>query len=522
MTRFAHARCMSEKHTHGRENVPVRPQTGTQSPNSSQTSIGFCYWSTAFQFWGIPMAASTTSVRASKGARRLVTTCLGLLPGQELLIFADETTFEAVQVIHQTALEHQVYTTILLVPLSDQVRYARSHEFPLLTQAAMRDAMAILTCVSDLPEAMNFRAMIIRTAKDFQTKIGNCPGMNVEMLATAVNVDYSTVTTDCSLLAMALVKSQGLEVITRGAEERAHVLQLRLGHWERVPVTSTGIIEQGVWGNIPSGETYVAPLEDSAEGEIIINGSVPGYVFPRGREIRLSFRGGELLGIEPRDDPGAQFVQAKLDAARASGDVNCHRLAEIGVGVNPGISKLIGIPLLDEKKAGTAHIALGNNKDFGGLLDSSLHMDLVTVAPTIRADGKIILDEGRLAVREQDWRESYRELTVPEDWIATIQAVSRTGHKANKRSPRLLERELIDGSGRVLNVPVGDNLTAKMAMSLYTKIPKSDPIGLDELVIAAEWDKRDLLRVLKIMQEYEMIKVHASDGQIERRSRSDP
>lgn len=454
------------------------------------------------------MRSRTTSESLMRGARKVVSTCLGLLPGEELLIFVDETTLEVERLIHQAAVEQQVHSTILLVPLEDQVRYAKNKDFPLPIQAAMRDAKAIVTCVSDQPEAMNFRAMIIRMTRGYQTRIANCPGMSVEMLSTAVDVDYPAMASRCHLLALGLVKGRMMEIITEDDQRKAHVFSVSLGHWERVPVTSTGLIEEGVWGNIPSGETYLAPLEDSAEGEIIINGSVPGYVFPKGQEIKLTFKHGELVSIVPNDNPGAQLLQAEIDTAHLTGDQNCHRLAEVGIGVNPRVKRLTGKPLMDEKKAGTAHIALGSNKDFGGNLDSSVHLDLVTQAPTIKVNGVTILQQGNLVIRDADWRESYKAVEVPEGWAEAIQAVSRTGHKTNPRSPRLLQRELIDGAGRLLYISVGDNPTAKAAMVIYNKIPSRDAIPIAELMADAGLNKDDLLKALRVIQDYEMIKLH--------------
>lgn len=304
-----------------------------------------------------------------------------------------------------------------------------------------------------------------------------------------------------------------MEIITKDKRGKAHLLSASLGHWERIPITSTGLIKEGVWGNIPSGETYLAPLEESINGEIIINGSIPGYVFPEGQEIKLAFRSGELMSIVPEDSPGAQLLEASLDAARSIGDQNCHRLAEVGIGVNPGVRKLTGKPLMDEKKAGTAHIALGNNKDFGGNLVSSVHLDLVTQAPTIEVNGTVIVQRGDLVVREADWRENFKAVEVPEEWVENVESVSRTGHKMNPRSPRLLQRELIDGAGRVLHISVGDNPTAKAAMVVYNKIPNRDAVPIADLMTDVGWDKHDLLRILKVMQDYQMIKLHGLHSQ---------
>jgi hypothetical protein len=66
--------------------------------------------------------------------------------------------------------------------------------------------------------------MIIRTAKNYQTKIGNCPGINVEMPSTAVNVDYSVMAGRCSLLAVALAKGATMKIVTRDKLGEVYVL----------------------------------------------------------------------------------------------------------------------------------------------------------------------------------------------------------------------------------------------------------------------------------------------------------
>ena len=62
--------------------------------------------------------------------------------------------------------------------------------------------------------------------------------------------------------------------------------------------------------------------------------------------------------------------------------------------------KDLGVKLAveDEKVLGTAHIAVGNNKTYGGTNDVQLHLDGVFNKPTIEVNNKIIMKHGKLLI----------------------------------------------------------------------------------------------------------------------------
>jgi aminopeptidase len=140
--------------------------------------------------------------------------------------------------------------------------------------------------------------------------------------------------------------------------------------------------------NMPSGEVFTGPHEDSANG--IIRFTIPSS--PRGvevREVTLRFEGGEV--VEAR----AQGGQSHLDAALAT-DAGARRLGEIGIGTNTGIDRPTGLILLDEKLAGTVHLALGRSyPETGGTNQSALHWDLIC---DLRDGGRLSIDGEQLVV----------------------------------------------------------------------------------------------------------------------------
>ena len=70
-------------------------------------------------------------------------------------------------------------------------------------------------------------------------------------------------------------------------------------------------------------------------------------------------------------------------------DKDAYAIAELGIGTNDK-AVITGNILEDEKVLGTAHIALGNNRSYGGKIDVPVHLDGVFHKPTIIVDNKKI------------------------------------------------------------------------------------------------------------------------------------
>jgi aminopeptidase len=144
--------------------------------------------------------------------------------------------------------------------------------------------------------------------------------------------------------------------------------------------------------NMPSGEVFTGPHEESAEGTIRF--TVPSNT--RGVEVagaELTFRAGEV--VTARAERGAAYLEQALAT-----DPGARFLGELGIGTNRGIDRATGSTLLDEKMAGTVHLALGRSyPETGASNVSALHWDLVCdLRPggELTADGETILRDGEL------------------------------------------------------------------------------------------------------------------------------
>jgi leucyl aminopeptidase (aminopeptidase T) len=439
------------------------------------------------------------------GAKQIVQRCLGLTRGQNLLIFADKTTSDVASIIADAAEHLSVPATIIFVPISQQRRIPDEMEISLLAQGAAKEAWAILNCVNSSAECTPFRKFILETQWSARTKVGHMPGANLKVLQLA-STDFNKLISDCHSVEIALARGRTLEFISRAADGTLHCLTTDIGGWERLPVASDGVISNGVWGNVPSGETYIAPIEGSAEGSIVINGSIPGLLIRPKEEIILHFHKGRVVSIAPEQNRTALFLKKEqIDRALDAGDENWSNLAEIGIGLNPSVDRLTGNMLFDEKKSGTAHIALGLNTFMGGLVNSKIHCDMVVRAPTIIVDGKTIVKKGKLHFVDAEWRESYREVLLQESPLWTAHYVSRSGTEASFNNHHLA-RILRPEPGRVSSCPVGNDETARLAQTIYSILPGDSTWSeIKGLIAKSENDPDTVRKVLHLIWEYGLI-----------------
>ncbi|MCA3749053.1 MAG: aminopeptidase [Rubrobacter sp.] len=143
--------------------------------------------------------------------------------------------------------------------------------------------------------------------------------------------------------------------------------------------------------NMPCGEVFTGPVEDSANGHIYFG--VPVAV--AGREVsgvRLRFENGRV--VEASAEKGEEYLRSMLDA-----DEGARYLGELGIGTNYHIPRPTRNILFDEKLGGTVHLALGRSYEAtGGKNSSSIHWDLICDlrgGGEIRADGELIQKDGR-------------------------------------------------------------------------------------------------------------------------------
>ncbi len=174
---------------------------------------------------------------------------------------------------------------------------------------------------------------------------------------------------------IARILEKGAELLIKGRDTE---LKLR--------IKGRKFIVGGGEFNMPDGEIFTGPIEDSAQGKIC-------YEFPAiygGREVagvRLWFEKGKV--IRAQADKNQAFLESMLNS-----DAGARRIGELGIGLNYLISRFSNDILFDEKIGGSIHLAIGRSyPETGGTNQSAIHWDMIK---DLRKGGELILDGKRI------------------------------------------------------------------------------------------------------------------------------
>jgi len=199
-----------------------------------------------------------------------------------------------------------------------------------------------------------------------------------------ISVDYCEVERETKWIAGFLTRAKEARVLSDSGTNLVFSLKNRKGGED------TGIYAKpGKWGNLPAGEAYIAPVEGTAEGTLVVE---QGWFPNLGEDMTILFRKGEVQGIQGGGKIGRWLDQTLgLDAQRKRKRCN---LAELGIGTNPK-ARRTDITIEAEKIKGTIHIGIGDNSHMGGVVVADYHQDFVVRRPDLFLDGEKVMDKGR-------------------------------------------------------------------------------------------------------------------------------
>ncbi len=204
-------------------------------------------------------------------------------------------------------------------------------------------------------------------------------------------------------------KANMIKVITECPDTKKH-LELKLDITDRNAVKCTGT------RNFPDGEVYTSPNANNVEGEIFVD--LPVYY--NGATIQgiyLKIIKGVITDYSAKN--GFETLKNIIETDNGS-----HRIGEIALGMNQGITKALKHPLFVEKVGGTLHIAIGASYDEpfdkhpdsekgienikkhledGSLNRSAQHVDIVTDFRPGGAGRSVFIDNTELMIENNIW-----------------------------------------------------------------------------------------------------------------------
>ncbi len=228
--------------------------------------------------------------------------------------------------------------------------------------------------------------------RDFLTRIckaryASMPLFDTSMLEGAMNVNWRALAKRTRGIARVVNKAETIEIMTTNGTD------ISFSKKGRKVESDTGIlISPGSFGNLPAGEVYLAPLEGTANGKLILEWAPTRSLKS---PVTLIIKNGFVEAISG-DEVYAGYLRAKISEQKENANI-----AELGIGTNDMAKRPDNI-LESEKILGTIHIALGDNSSFGGKVSTPFHQDFVFFRPTVTLiykDGTrgVLMKEGKFA-----------------------------------------------------------------------------------------------------------------------------
>lgn len=326
------------------------------------------------------------------GARNAVRVCLAVSGDDRVAVVRDQETLPIAEAIAEesrsTGAEVHSWTMEELM-----TRPARE-----LPRSMAEDITQFRPTVSyyiggSLPGELAFRQPLLRLlTRELRCRHGHMVGIEPRLMEEGMAADYDEIYR-VTRQVYEIVRDAGrIEVTTRLGTDLAATFTSS-HRW--IPCDGR-YHEQGLWGNLPEGETFTAPL--SVDG--LLAGEEMGDHFTKqyglfAEPVRLRLAGGWVTGVEA---PGNPALKQDIEAYFGQ-HPNSDRVGEFAIGTNVGLSAIIGNFLQDEKFPGV-HIAFGDpyGVETGADWEAPSHVDVLASHATVTVDGRRIMEDGRFLI----------------------------------------------------------------------------------------------------------------------------
>jgi leucyl aminopeptidase (aminopeptidase T) len=310
-----------------------------------------------------------------KGAKIAVERCMGVRPHETVLVVTDQARMNIAEALVEASEKARAETVLMCM----QARSRHGEEPPKPVEKAMMASDVVLAPTTYSLTHTQARLRACRAG----ARVATMPMITEEMMYRgAMLADYQKVSELTHKVAHLLNDASRVDISTPAGTD------LILEITGRKTIPDTGILHnRGDFGNLPAGEAFIAPIEGKARGRVVVDGSMVDTLWGI---IEIKVDNGRAVRILGR--PANRLIKI-LNAAGPK----AFNLAEFGIGTNP-MARLIGNVLEDEKVLGTCHVAFGDNSTFGGKVLAGIHVDGILRRPTIKLDGRTIMEKGRLRI----------------------------------------------------------------------------------------------------------------------------
>lgn len=317
-------------------------------------------------------------VRMARGAATIVNKCTKIRPGEQVVIVTEAAKMSIAETLAEAVVAAGAEPEIIaMIP-----RERDGQEPPAPIAAAMKTA-DVFFCV--VGKSITHTNAVKDAVKEGARGLVLTHFTEEMMYKGGITADFPAIAPICKAIAATLAGSEEVHLTTTFGTDLRYSARGRRGN------ALYGVVEPGQFSTIPTIEANVSPLEGTANGTIVANASVPYLGIGVLKEpVRCEVKDGIITSMTGGEQ--AMALKADLDA---KGDPMVYNVAEMGIGLNPEC-RFCGFMLEDEGVCGSVHIGIGTSITLGGVVKTACHYDLIMTGATVVADGKTLIDNGRV------------------------------------------------------------------------------------------------------------------------------
>lgn len=314
-------------------------------------------------------------MKIKEAARVVLVDVLALKDHETLGLVVDDTTKDLGQAFYE--LGQTLAGETFLLRMAERDNHGQEPPYPVAAAMAECDLLLLLTRYSLSHTQARKRAC------DRGARVASMPGLSEDMLLRSLKKeDMEEIHRLGKAYKSVLDEGSQVRLISPAGTDLSFSIQGRSAFNDDGRLSLAG-----AFGNLPAGEAYLAPLEGTAQGKLVVDGSMAGLGLMQA-PLQLTVQDGLVVGVAA--GPQQKDLLRIFDTyGRAS-----RNIAELGLGTNPS-AQLTGQILEDEKIWGTVHVALGDNATFGGQVVADSHLDAILLKPSLYVDDQLIIEEGR-------------------------------------------------------------------------------------------------------------------------------
>jgi len=306
-------------------------------------------------------------------ADRAINQALRLKPGEKYLLVTDRQKMEIAEALAYYAKQAGAETTTYLMTETLRPITGPTKQFKELIRAASATTYMLEGRFAEKP----FRGFMVSEGGK-HGRICMMPGLTRDMMERLVNIDFSEMDRFTKKVMRAMKDAEDVVVENPAGTRIAFSVQGRAWHND-----NGNISKKHMHGNLPAGECYTAPVEETFTGKIVIS-LIDDKLGPG----TMTFKRGKLVDFKGKGI--AEVIQT------IGPDETGRIIGEFGIGTNKG-ARICPNMLEAEKAFGTVHFAIGDSYGIGKN-KSKYHFDALVDKVTIKAKGEYIAKNGKFLI----------------------------------------------------------------------------------------------------------------------------